>query len=414
MKTNTKIILDTYIIGFVAKLINILVIPLGKVLNINHNLNKSFKTIAICKYKGMGSIIQSTPLIQTIKTNHPNCRIIYISSIENQQILKQIEGIDEVLLIDDRTFFSLLLTFIPFVNKLIRRKIEVLIDLEVYSNFSTLVSVLSMSKNRLGFYINSKHYRLGNYTHMMYYNTRSAISETYLQFARLLNCSDIKSKLYNLSNNIALADIAQKLNINLQSQNYILINPNASDLRVERQWPRAKFIDFINKLIEEFPSKNILLVGSKGEASYVEGIIKDSNASDSILSIAGKTNIPELIAIIQHAKLLITNDTGPMHIAFSVETPTIALFGPCSPTQYGMSDNCHIVYQNLYCSPCVHEFITPPCRGNNYCMKSIDSASVFQLATDIINGIDIKKDSINKDILFKFKDFTVGTVNRAD
>ncbi len=62
---------------------------------------------------------------------------------------------------------------------------DVYIDLEIYSNFSTLVTLFSCSKNRISFYLRSSSFRMGIYTHMMFFNSEVQISEVYLQIARL-------------------------------------------------------------------------------------------------------------------------------------------------------------------------------------------------------------------------------------
>ena len=73
---------------------------------------------------------------------------------------------------------------------------------------------------------------------------------------------------------------------------------------------------------------------------------------------------------------MISNDTGPMHIAFAVNTKTIALFGPCSPLQYGDIHAVEIFYKHVHCSPCVHKYLRPPCHGDNICMKNISAGEV--------------------------------------
>ncbi len=110
------------------------------------------------------------------------------------------------------------------------------------------------------------------------------------------------------------------------------------------------------------------------------------SSNDNIVNCCGETSIDELVALIQHAELMITNDTGPMHIAFSVKTPTVALFGPCLPSQYGIFEHANILYHQVYCSPCVHEFTFPPCKGNNQCMKNINLGEVFKAIEKSLSG----------------------------
>ncbi len=418
MKTRTKIWLDEYLIGFAVKAINLLVILAGKLLRIDHRLDKDFKVLAICKYKGMGSILQSTPLLRTLRASYPEAKIVYISSTANAAILRLLPEIDEVILLNDNNMFALLRSFFPFCRKLIAARIEILIDLEVYSNFSTLMTIVSLATNRMGFYLNSKHYRMGNYTHMMYYNTRSAISETYLQFARLLQCQPLIRELSSLKGEVSTIQLQNGATLSPTADRYLLLNPNASDLRIERRWPADRFKMLINLLYEQLPDYQILLVGAPSEAAYVDDIVSRVALPARIYSVAGKTSIPQLIGLIAHASLLITNDTGPMHIAFATRTPTVALFGPCSPEQYGRHANTAVIYANLYCSPCVHEFAIPPCRGNNLCMKTIAVTTVFNNVIAMLEKTPPSGKTNAGDIVFEVDDegrsFTVGTVNRAD
>ena len=269
--------------------------------------------------------------------------------------------------------------------RLFKNRFDVYIDLEVYSNFSTLITIFSAAKNRLGFYLQSKKYRMGNYTHMMFYNTQSPISQTYLQFARLLNCNNIDTEISRLHSDTTETQINGK-SIKLSELNYFVINPNASDLRYERRWGQEKYVELINNLLKKNPKTHILLIGSKSEKKYVANIA-DKIHSDMLINLSGKTNIDELIEIIDNANLMITNDSGPMHIAFSCKTQTIALFGPCSPQQYGYHPETLAIYSSVYCSPCVHDFVKPPCMGNNICMKSISVKTVLNAVENYNNEI---------------------------
>lgn len=102
--------------------------------------------------------------------------------------------------------------------------------------------------------------------------------------------------------------------------------------------------------------------------------------------MAGKISLPELFAAIHEAKLVITNDSGPMHIAYAMQKPVVALFGPCSPQQYGINPNGIVIYKNIYCSPCVHDFIIPPCKGDNQCMKLITVSEVVNACCHLLEG----------------------------
>lgn len=214
---------------------------------------------------------------------------------------------------------------------------------------------------------------------MMYFNTDAPIAQVYLQFARLLKCEKIETESYFFSEDSSLTNEIEDL------QNYIVINPNASDLRIERRWPKGQFKGLITKIREIEPDKTIVLIGSPSEESYVSEVI-EGIIDSRVVNMAGKTSLGGLIELIRNAELVITNDTGPMHVAASLRKKTIALFGPCSPQQYAISEHIYPIYKDLYCSPCVHEFIVPPCKGNNQCMKVISVEEVLKTLDKVRSG----------------------------
>ena len=378
MNIRRQIWFDKKIIRPIVYVLNGFVRVAGKIFGINHDLSRDFKTIAICKFKGIGSIIQATPMIRTLRKKYPSAKIIFVTTKSHEKFLKLIPDVDEIISLDDSGFTKLIATFFPFIYRLQRRRIAVYIDLEIYSNFSTLVTTLSMARNRFGYYLRSSQYRLGCNTHMLFYNIQHPISETYLQFARLLGCAEIENQLWNFSN-ISDDDFRNNPALkNFLPKKYLLINPNASDLRLERRWGADSFAKLIDKINSEIPDLLIGIIGSADEKNYVELLISKVTAKNNIVSLAGTTSLNELIALIRNTRLFITNDTGPMHIAMTTGAPTIALFGPCSPMQYGNHSAVKSFYKNIYCSPCVHEFEIPPCKGNNVCMQLIQVSEVFE------------------------------------
>jgi len=376
LKTRQKIIIDNLFGTPLVYLINALARFLGFILRIDHNLNREFNTIVISKYVGLGSIIQATPLIQTLRKRFPNAKIIFATRSSNQTLLKHISEIDEVMVIDDNNIFSVISSTAKFIFKLWNVKPELFIDLEYYSNYSSIVTTLSKATNRFGFYKQNKPYRKGVYNCLVGFSVDSPISEIYLQFADLLH---IKGQIKNLKLEVQEENYHETILERTQlsvCDSYIVINPNASDLRVERRWPKYSYIDLINSILKNYPKHKVVLVGAKSETNYVAEIENEILDKTNLVNTAGKLSLSELIFLISKAALMISNDTGPMHIAFAVNTKTIALFGPCSPLQYGGFHAGEIFYKKVHCSPCVHKYLRPPCHGDNICMKSISAEEV--------------------------------------
>lgn len=408
MRTKQQLFIDQYLVRPVAYAMNFLVRIAGKILSIDHSLDHEFKRIVICKFKGLGSIIQSTPMLAAIRERFPNAEIIFVSTRANVQLLQKIDLIDTVIAIEDKSMFRLVSSLFRSLWQLIRMRPDVYIDLEIYSNFSTLVALFSFSKNRIGFYLRSSSFKMGIYTHMMFFNSQVLISEVYLQIARLFGEIKEVPGLYPLYKDLKVDATF------LPDKNYILVNPNASDLRIERRWPAANFTLLIEQCRKLYPEKQIILIGGPSERIYAQTVIADIT-SENVMNWAGKTSIDELIILIKNADLVITNDTGPMHIAFACKAPTICLFGPCSPDQYG-SENAVILYRKVYCSPCVHDFSTPPCNGNNACMQLIGVTAVMDAVTNYFNAYMQPAVVYERQypVYFEADNVILGLVNRAD
>jgi ADP-heptose:LPS heptosyltransferase len=394
LKLKTKIRIDRMAGLPLVYSLNMMARILGFFLRIDHSLKRPVKTIAVCKFVGMGSIVQAIPLLKTLRRNYPDARIIFITNISNFSLFQYIPEVNEIYCVSDKTLSSLIISNVSLLFKLWRKRPDIYIDLEIYSNYSSMIATMSLSRNRMGFFKDDKTYRMGMYTHMLYFNIKSPISETYLQFARLMECKELihdptfDSSLINQKD---LSVIAKKLGKDFPA-NYIIINPNASELRLERRWPAEKLIPLIRSMLVEIPEHEIIFIGDATEKEYVHTLMLQMGDHPRLIDSSGKLSLSELVLLISNASLMVTNDTGPMHLAFAVKTPTVSLFGPCSPAQYGGKERTISIYKNVYCSPCVHEFLIPPCKGDNQCMKKISSEEVFSavkkaLASDFKNEL---------------------------
>jgi len=112
----------------------------------------------------------------------------------------------------------------------------------------------------------------------------------------------------------------------------------------------------------------------------VDGFLEMVQRDPRIFNLAGRLDIGMLTVLLEKARLFITNDSGPLHIAVSIGTPTVSLFGPEIPERYGPIGKKHgILYSRVYCSPCLNAYNQKiaMCRGENICMRAISVEDVF-------------------------------------
>jgi ADP-heptose:LPS heptosyltransferase len=141
---------------------------------------------------------------------------------------------------------------------------------------------------------------------------------------------------------------------------------------LERRWEPEKYAALIERLVERYESP-VVLIGTAAECPYVSQLLdRIRDGRERVLNLAGELSLGGLFALLDDARCVVTNDTGPMHMALALGAPTVGLFGPVDPRHYGWVDlKVRMVYKPLYCSPCLHEVDEPPCHGNNICMKRI-------------------------------------------
>lgn len=163
----------------------------------------------------------------------------------------------------------------------------------------------------------------------------------------------------------------------------ICVSPGAKS-HIKR-WSEGGFAKTCDLLAEAFKGK-IVFVGDAADKEICQRII--NRMRSYAVSVAGFTNLRELAWTIKRSQLLITNDSAPLHIAGSVGTPVVAIFGPTDPRRYGPRQGAGVaVFAKLHCSPCEVAL----CRYNLECMKAVTTEEVFDVARNILDERREKK-----------------------
>ncbi len=156
----------------------------------------------------------------------------------------------------------------------------------------------------------------------------------------------------------------------------IVINPFS--VWETKRWPEYKFAALIRRLNENYKTKPII-IGSSKEREQSERLLR-LVPDDSVINLCGKTDLNQLIEVIKKADLLITNDSGPMHIASAVGTYVIAIFGPTTKELgfFPYSDKSKVVEVDLKCRPCrLHGSKKCP-KQHFLCMKLVSVDMVLK------------------------------------
>jgi ADP-heptose:LPS heptosyltransferase len=172
----------------------------------------------------------------------------------------------------------------------------------------------------------------------------------------------------------------RKLSLGENGCTVVTINMNAGQTSLERRWPPERFTEVARKLAAGPGRVRFLFTGSAGERAYIDSALEaEPLLAACSTNCAGILSLGEFIAALEVSSVFLTNDSGPMHIAAAVGTPTVALFGPESPHFYGPLRNASIIYKQISCSPCLNVYTAKLhlCPFNARCMREITVEDVL-------------------------------------
>ena len=160
-----------------------------------------------------------------------------------------------------------------------------------------------------------------------------------------------------------------------------LVAIHVSGGRPIKQWDPERFAEIARRLIASVDA-TIVLTGSAGDRPLVD-FVKRHLPPARVIDVSGQVDLLTLAGILERVDLLITGDTGPMHLAVAVDTPVVAIFGPSDPARYGPRGTFdRIVRVDLPCAPC-NRIRLPPARCDGHvpdCLALVTVDSVFDAA----------------------------------
>ena len=372
----------------------------------NSKYNEKPKNILLIELAEMGSTVLAYPAIRKLKSMYPNSNIYFLlfRHIEASMEILDVIPKENVITIEVNSAFTLIRDTFKYMFICRKKKIDTIINLEMFARYSTILGYLSGARKRVGFYRYSQEgLYIGNFlTHKVIYNPHIHTAHSFIALANSLqspqneipmakfSVADEKLEIPKVSSDKKSKEkiwsILKEINPNInEKKKLILVNPNASKLISIRKWPLENYAKLVRKLIQD-ENVYVAITGvasEKPDAQFIEDYVKNKR----VLDLTGKTTLKELIDLYNIGEILITNDSGPAHFASLTNIHILVFFGPETPELYKpLTENCTVMYSNFACSPCVSAFNQrlSPCN-NNLCLKSIEVESVYGIVKKIIS-----------------------------
>ncbi len=347
------------------------------------------KRVICSKFIGMGSVVLSLPLLKGLKES--GVRVAFWS-FPGQAELARISGyVDEVWIIEP-SIKKFLPTLLKTIFSAWRFRAEAFLDLEPTANFSAVLARLSGAKTRIGF-MSAKPIRESLFTHLVALTSERHIIENHLLFGRLIGMSTyVSGALPRVPASISETADPVPFRSVQSGRKRIVINVNSSDLSWHRMWPEDHWVLFCKELLKD-PTVDLVFPGAPSEQARADRLVKRLEDSPRVLNIAGQTSLIQLMRVLQGSSLVVSVDSGIMHLAAWVGTPLVALFGPETPKLYGpRTPSSRVLWAGLPCSPCLNvaaDKITR-CRDNQ-CMKKITPEQVLSACRSLLRDSTVEK-----------------------
>ena len=378
MKTSTMKTIDHYV-GIPVCLFLDIVQRLREIFPRQHA--SVYRRILVMKFFGMGSILLASPMLRAIKARHPDTSIGFLTFEANRDIVTRLGLVDEVYTLRTGNLRQFAVDLLRSLRLIRRARYDVTIDMEFFSKFSTIITYLSGSPVRIGYFMRQL-WRGDLLTEQIYYNHFKHITEVIGALAVPLDVritdGSIQRPMISTSDLERASELLASEGVG-PDELVIAFNVNVSDLSLERRWPKEHFQQLAAALLLELDAR-LLFVGGAGDISYVSEVIAPFAGNARVIALAGKTSLGELLGVMTRCDLFITNDSGPLHLAASLGIPTVSFFGPETPVLYGpRGGDALIFHEELYCSPCLNVFNvkTAPCAGRNLCLSAIKVDTVL-------------------------------------
>jgi lipopolysaccharide heptosyltransferase I len=338
------------------------------------------KRILIIKPSALGDVALTLGAISTLRTSFPEARITWFVRREFAPLLEGHSDLDEIMIFDRKLLgkwwyqSKAFAELVRLIKKLIKGKFDLVFDLQGLFR-TALFSWITGSKKRFG--MSSAREFAG-----IFYTDRIPCDDDNINLMDYYNKIIVAAGARNekIKFKLAVSSQADKQVVELlkkhgiQGNNYAVLVPGAA--HQYKCWPGVYYACIAEQLKKRF-GLPVLAVGTAAEKALVEKIA--SICDQKVINLCGQTNIPQLVSLLSRAGFVLTNDTGPGHIAAVASVPMVMVFGVTNPLRVGP-------YKRLDCVAAVAAFERDSDIESTYSSHAIDNVTV----EEVLEKIDIQ------------------------
>ncbi len=334
---------------------------------------EDYRRILLIKPSSLGDIVHAMPTCAAIRRAYPKARLTWLVKRQWAGLVERIEGVDRVWPVES-TFAG----WLSQISLLRAERFDLVVDLQGLFR-SAAIGWLSGSPLFVGF-------TNGREGSPWFYSRRVPVPQLdmhavdrYLLVAKAVGAVESGAPEFRFRiPHTDYDEIDRLLTRSGVTPGTSWVAMNVSARWPTKRWPAASFAEVADRLQQEGCGAVVLIGGpdERADVTAVSGMMKTP-----AINLAGATSVRLLPALLSRASLLITNDSGPMHIAAAAGTPVVALFGPTSEVRTGPYGVDHrVLATGIFCRPCLSRTCENPVQLE--CLIRITPELVFAVAQD--------------------------------
>lgn len=295
---------------------------------------QAFERIVIFSTTALGDLMFNTPAIRAVRERYPAASITLISSHKNRQLVATSRCFDHVIYWDHKAKDML-----SIIGQLRKQKPQLAIILHSKSPYDVIVAITAGCQYLFKDAYGNKATGMEPWLCGVSRSSGGHLIQRKLDLVAQLGCQSDNTEMFIPIEFPPVAKTAGKTQIGFQM--------GASETL--RCWPVKQFIRLAKLLLAHSPHNQIELIGSPKELAIEREFMAGLTASEQqrVVSHIGKTTLPQLLAVMSNLQVLVTGDTGPLHLAIALKTPTVSLFVTANPQHTGPYQNSEL-HQVMY------------------------------------------------------------------
>jgi heptosyltransferase-2 len=333
------------------------------------------KRILVRAVNWIGDAVMTTPAMGAVRAAFPQAEIVVLANPLVAELFRVHPYCDRVLVYDRKGRDKGLTGLLRFAGLLRRERFDLAILLQNAFEAAVLVTLAGIPQ-RVGYRSDGRGMLLTRGVPVGDVERRLHHTEYYLRMLETVGIrgGDRRQLLICTAEEVAWARET------LGPGDWLAVNPGAAYGSAKR-WIPGRFAEVADRLAAEFGVK-VLLTGGPDEAEIGRDIEKAMQAPSR--NLIGRTTVRQLMALLAGCRLMITNDSGPMHVAAAFGVPIVAVFGPTDHTTTSpKAESCRIVRREVGCAPC----LLRQCPTDHRCMEAVSAEDVLLQARELLTRV---------------------------